>query len=1516
MISVDDLLQVLKISPAPLALIGLSQNSNQLLFANNCYQKLLGLPDQAGIDLVYKDFITGVSTLDIHDVNRLEQAIQDVFSTGNAIQVSKVNVQYGVKDGDSNDFVLFDHSPILDDGAVKFVCQTIVLPKLASQSSFDLERARNSTQKIMESSLDVICTVDREGCFVSVSAAAKRIWGFEPEELIGRPYIDLVFTEDKDLTLKASYDIIGGTEMTNFENRYVRKDGTLVNIVWSARWDEADQIMYCIAKDATEKKAAEFELITSEKRYRTLVEHGDDAIVILGANGKAIYVSPSITRVLGYSEEEALALSLEDILHPADRVSVSRRMAEAMVRPGETINGQTARIRHKDGSWRWIEATLTNMFHDPMINGIVDNFRDVTDKKEAELENNLMISNTEESFVLLDIDLNIVSYNNQFQHLYQRYFNTTVIKGDSILTYVSPERRPGLAQLYANVLLGGSELSEVTVYEPDTKEKRIFSLKYKPARGESGEIIGAFVTATDITERHQVLEQLTSSQERYRLLFHSSPLPIFVYDFLNFGILDVNDTAIEKYGYSRDEFLKRSILDILSESEIESHRLREMHEHIEIADRALNFGIFKHRKKHGALVHSDVSVYKIKYDGRDCMMAACNDVTERDIAFQLIKENETKLLAAQKIAKVGYWQSFPDKKGLYWSDEVYNIWERDKRTFKLDFESHFNTIHPDDQEEFMLSRERAFKDGVQHDVEHRILLPDGSIKWVHALGNLIRNEKGEILIFEGTVQDITKDKLALEKLLISEARHRGILESQTNYMIRTDLEGNYTFYNQKFVQDFGWLYGSREIIGMSVLSSVMEYHHDQVLETVSLCFANLNKVFQVFVDKPRKGGVGVVTTLWDFICLTDSKGRPSEIQCIGIDVSEWKQAQQELEESNTRYEYVTKATSDAIWDWDLRTDEVYRGSGFKALFGRSVQAGPGQTFWEEFIHPGDIEHVRTFIRKAKQGQIKRWTLEYRFKKDSGDYAFVQDKCILISDKEGVPVKMVGAIQDITRRRIAEKQKTLQAETSLIFNSPREHLNDILSKVLGNLLHYGDIAIAEIWLLESDLKSMTLVSKSAKSPEMEEFYQASRNIKSLKIGEGIPGKVWQNRSFIIWDSIDQDLQFPRHEAALMSGIKTALGMPLSYNDELLGTLVLGIQEKGQNFLEHESFRDEFCKHLSSEIKRKQLDQELSQIFSFAPDVITVAGNDGYFKKINPAACKILGYSEEELLGNPIATFVHPDDQKRTDKVIRNLSRRRKTVHFENRCISKAGKVVWLAWASTPSPEDNLIFAVAKDVTEKKNLEFLLEKSNRLAEIGSWELDIQQGSLYWGPIARKIHDLEEDFVPGIESWLSFYDEGLIRDTVRTAIHRAIETGVPWDMELEILTAIGKRKWIRSIGEVERVNGNVVKLYGNFQNINNRKIAELERTNYIEAIEKQNQRFSEIAWIQSHVVRAPIARLMGLVDLIKHPASDEELKKELLGYVFDSATELDGIVREITLKTEEIDLNTERELVSIKE
>jgi diguanylate cyclase (GGDEF)-like protein/PAS domain S-box-containing protein len=105
--------------------------------------------------------------------------------------------------------------------------------------------------------LDAVCVVDAEGRFVFVSAACERIFGYTPQEMLGKPMIEMVAPEDRVRTLQAAKEIMAGQAKFHFENRYVRKDGRLVHIMWSARWSEADQLRIAVARDITEHKLAE-----------------------------------------------------------------------------------------------------------------------------------------------------------------------------------------------------------------------------------------------------------------------------------------------------------------------------------------------------------------------------------------------------------------------------------------------------------------------------------------------------------------------------------------------------------------------------------------------------------------------------------------------------------------------------------------------------------------------------------------------------------------------------------------------------------------------------------------------------------------------------------------------------------------------------------------------------------------------------------------------------------------------------------------------------------------------------------------------------------------------------------------------------------------------------------------------------------------------------------------------------------------------------------------------------------
>jgi len=114
-------------------------------------------------------------------------------------------------------------------------------------------------------------------------------------------------------------------------------------------------------------------------------------------------------------------------------------------------------------------------------------------------------------------------------------------------------------------------------------------------------------------------------------------------------------------------------------------------------------------------------------------------------------------------------------------------------------------------------------------------------------------------------------------------------------------------------------------------------------------------------------------------------------------------------------------------------------------------------------------------------------------------------------------------------------------------------------------------------------------------------------------------------------------------------------------------------------------------------------DLEYFFEVVPDLLCIAGFDGYFKKINPAVCKVLGYSEGELFASPISDFIHPDDKERTAEKRAALLQGRSLLNFENRYITKDGAVVWLSWTSVPIQKDGLVFAIAKDITYRRQLE---------------------------------------------------------------------------------------------------------------------------------------------------------------------------------------------------------------------
>lgn len=138
------------------------------------------------------------------------------------------------------------------------------------KSRRDLETALLENQLIMDNSQDVICTVSEDGCFLRINAACEHLWGYKPSELVGRPYVTLVHPEDKLKTSEASKRLMETGKLTDFVNRYVRKDGSIVDVLWSATWSQKDRIIFCVAHDVTDRARI-------EKALREAKEEADRA---------------------------------------------------------------------------------------------------------------------------------------------------------------------------------------------------------------------------------------------------------------------------------------------------------------------------------------------------------------------------------------------------------------------------------------------------------------------------------------------------------------------------------------------------------------------------------------------------------------------------------------------------------------------------------------------------------------------------------------------------------------------------------------------------------------------------------------------------------------------------------------------------------------------------------------------------------------------------------------------------------------------------------------------------------------------------------------------------------------------------------------------------------------------------------------------------------------------------------------------------------------------------------------
>jgi PAS domain S-box-containing protein len=326
-----------------------------------------------------------------------------------------------------------------------------------------------------------------------------------------------------------------------------------------------------------------------DQRFRALIAHSADVLALLTPEGIVTFASPSSERVTGYSAEELVGMNGFALLHPEDLEYVRQQLTMLLDRPGSFITVEY-RICHKNGTWCWMEGTATNLLHDPATQAIVINFRDTTERKQAEEERQQLLAR--EQAARAEAEARAAELSAIFEAITD---GLAIYDAQGAIRYTNPAYRrmlaleedadPSLFQLDNRIewmavrdlkgrpipreqlavlrVLQGERLAGTpgmdAICRTHKGEDLIINFSGAPIRDSTGKIQGGVMVFRDMTARRNLERQLQYSERKLRALVESNILAVAVSDSAG-RIHEVNDQFAQLVGYSKEELLSGAVL--------------------------------------------------------------------------------------------------------------------------------------------------------------------------------------------------------------------------------------------------------------------------------------------------------------------------------------------------------------------------------------------------------------------------------------------------------------------------------------------------------------------------------------------------------------------------------------------------------------------------------------------------------------------------------------------------------------------------------------------------------------------------------------------------------------------------------------------------------------------------------------------------------------------------------------------------------------------------------------------
>ena len=413
--------------------------------------------------------------------------------------------------------------------------------------------------------------------------------------------------------------------------------------------------------------------------------------------------------------------------------------------------------------------------------------------------------------------------------------------------------------------------------------------------------------------------------------------------------------------------------------------------------------------------------------------------------------------------------------------------------------------------------------------------------------------------------------------------------------------------------------------------------------------------------------------------------------CTFNDITARKKAEDALKISNERFTYASEATSDALWDWDIVNNEIFVGESYSTLFGYYFKNNiiPGE-LCESFVHPEDKELYEDSIDNAIEVGSAKWSHEYRYLKADGTYAYVSDKAIIIRDNKGNAIRMIGAMQNITKEKKLN-DKLLQSEERFKGAFFHSSLGMAIVDLDGYWIEVNDRLHQILGYSKEEFKKLTVFDITYSEDLEEDLANKQKLVSGEAPGFSMEKRYIHKDKSLVWVLLSVSL------------VRNSKGEIQHYVSQIIDISERKKMEEENRILIEENNRN----------KAMQLNEVKNMYRLLADNIIDLVclhSLDTTLQYVSPSVKNLLGYTPEELIGTLPENIVHPDDLEKLKKQFNKIISSKGSFSEQIRLRNIRGEYFWFETNATLVYEKGVPVSFqssTRDITQRKKAEKIIE-----------------------------------------------------------------------------------------------------------------------------------------------------------------------------------------------------------------